>query len=70
MTFDVEFLTVELKQCQKQLDEDPEAETELASTTENLKAVSRDAILCDISSPMQVSACQRSAPHMTLCTRR
>ena len=40
---------------------DPEAETELASTADDLTTVSRDVTLCDISS-MQASACQRSLP--------
>ena len=41
MTFDVELLTGQLEQCQKQLDEDPEAETELVPARQgNLTAVS------------------------------
>ena len=63
MTFSVECLTTQFEQCQKQ-------KRSLPAWQRTWQQCPETVILCDISSPMQISACRRSVPRMMLCNRR
>ena len=68
-TFDVESVTVQPEQCQKELDEIQKRKQSLPARQTTWQQCPETVILCDISSPMQASACRRPVPRATLCNR-
>ena len=69
MTFDVESVTVQPEQCQKEPDEIHERKQSLSAWQTTWQQCPETVILCEISSMIQASACQRPVPRAKLCNR-
>ena len=67
MTFDVESVTVQPEQCHKEMDEIQKRKQSLPARQTTWQQCPETVIFCDISSPMQASACRRPVPRATLC---